>query len=97
LSVLGRYIIGNRSQVERAIAFDEEDPTLTGIKDGAIYATVVQQPFEFGYKSMQLMAQILDGNRSQIPASKQIFVPTKAVKKDNVDAFTKEINALRGR
>ena len=46
---------------------------------------------------MELMAKILDGDRSQIPASKQIFVPTKAVKKDTVDAFTKEINALRGR
>ena len=57
---------------------------------------MVQQPFEFGYKSMELMAKILNGDRSQIPASKQIFVPTKAVKKDNVEQFTKEINALRG-
>ena len=58
---------------------------------------MVQQPFEFGYKSMELMAKILNGDRSQIPASEQIFVPTKAVKKDNVEEFTKEINALRGR
>jgi ribose transport system substrate-binding protein len=46
---------------------------------------------------MELMAKILNGDRSGIPATRQIFVPTKAVKKDNVDAFTKEINALRGR
>src|SRR5215475_11627396 len=38
----------------KIIAFDEEDETLAGIKDGSIYATVVQQPFEFGYQSMIL-------------------------------------------
>src|SRR5215831_13169669 len=81
----------------KIIAFDEEDPTLNGIRDGAIYATVVQQPFEFGYQSMKLMAKILDGDRSDIPASKQIFVPTLPIKKTDVDEFTKKINQLRGR
>jgi ribose transport system substrate-binding protein len=57
----------------------------------------VQQPFEFGYRSMELMSKYLNGDKSQVPPSKQIFVPTKAIKKDNVEAFTKEINTLRGR
>jgi ribose transport system substrate-binding protein len=87
----------NKTDKVKIIAFDEEDETLSGIRDGAIYATIVQQPFEFGFRSIEMMAKILNGDKSQIPASKQIFVPTKAVKKDNVDAFTKEINALRGR
>jgi ribose transport system substrate-binding protein len=81
----------------KIIAFDEEDETLNGIKDGAIYATVVQQPFEFGYRSMELMSKILNGDKSGVPASKQIFVPTKSIKKDTIEQFTKEINALRGR
>jgi ribose transport system substrate-binding protein len=81
----------------KIVAFDEEDETLSGIKEGAIYATVVQQPFEFGYRSIEMMAKILDGDRSMIPASKQIFVPTIAVKKDGIDAFITKINQLRGR
>jgi len=81
----------------KIIAFDEEDETLSGIKEGAIYATVVQQPFEFGYQSMILMAKILDGDRSGIPASKQIFVPTLAIKKAEVEDFAKKIAQLRGR
>lgn len=81
----------------KIIAFDEEDETLAGIKEGSIYATVVQQPFEFGYRSMELMAKILKGDKSGIPASKQIFVPTLAIKKAEVDEFTKKINSLRGR
>jgi hypothetical protein len=32
-----------------------------------------------------------------IPASKQIFVPTIAVKKADVEEFIKKINTLRGR
>ena len=59
---------------------------MSGIKDGAIYATVVQQPFEFGYHSMELMSKVLNGDKSGIPASKQIFVPTKAIKKADVEA-----------
>jgi len=81
----------------KIIAFDEEDETLTGIRDGAIYATVVQQPFEFGYQSMKLMARILDGDRSGIPATKQIFVPTLAIKKEQVEDFSQKIKQLRGR
>ncbi len=80
----------------KIIAFDEEDETLSGIKDGSIYATVVQQPFEFGYQSMKLMAKILDGDRSGIPPGKQIFVETRAIKNDKVDEFAQQLKQLRG-
>lgn len=81
----------------KIVCFDEEDETLAGVKDGAIYATVVQQPYEFGYQSVQLLAKILGGDRSLIPPTKQIFVPTLIIKKDNVVDFTTKINKLRGR
>lgn len=81
----------------KIIAFDEEDDTLAGIKEGAIFATVVQQPFEFGYQSMMLLAKVLGGDKSALPASKQIFVPTLAIKQADVEAFTAKINKLRGR
>lgn len=96
-AILSAVSEANKLDKVKIIAFDEEDETLNGIKDGAIYATVVQQPFEFGYRSMELMAKILNGDRSLIPPSKQIFVPTKAIKKTNVEEFTQQINALRGR
>jgi ribose transport system substrate-binding protein len=81
----------------KIICFDEEDETLAGVKEGSIYATVVQQPFEFGYQSVKIMAQILGGDRSAIPANKQINVPTLIIKQDSVDEFTRKINQLRGR
>ncbi|HYV82209.1 MAG TPA: sugar-binding protein [Pyrinomonadaceae bacterium] len=96
-AILAAVKEANKTDKVKIIAFDEEAETLGGIKDGAIYATVVQQPFEFGYRSMELMSKYLNGDKSMVPASKQIFVPTKAIKKDTVEAFTKEINTLRGR
>jgi ribose transport system substrate-binding protein len=81
----------------KIVCFDEEDETLAGVKDGSIYATVVQQPFEFGYQSVKLMAQILGGDKSVIPANKIINVPTLVIKKDSVEEFQKKINQLRGR
>jgi ribose transport system substrate-binding protein len=81
----------------KIVAFDEADETLAGIQDGAIYGTVVQQPYEFGYQAIKLMAQAIKGDRSVIPASKQIIIPTLVVNKSNVVDFTKRINELRGR
>jgi ribose transport system substrate-binding protein len=81
----------------KLIAFDEEDETLAGVKEGSIYATVVQQPYEFGYQAIKMMYTVLRGDRSVIPPNKQIFVPTLVIKRDNVADFTKKINELRGR
>jgi len=81
----------------KIICFDEEDETLAGVKSGAINATVVQQPYEFGYQSVQLMTKVLGGDQSVVPPSKQIFVPTLIIKKDTVDAFIAKTNKLRGR
>lgn len=81
----------------KIICFDEEDETLAGVKEGAIFATVVQQPYEFGYQSVILMSKILKGDKSVIPANKQINVPTLVIKKDSVEEFIKKINGLRGR
>ncbi|MBX5479342.1 MAG: sugar-binding protein [Pyrinomonas methylaliphatogenes] len=81
----------------KIVCFDEEDETLAGVRDGAIYATVVQQPYEFGYQAIRLMREVLNGNRGVIPASKQVFIPTLVVKRENVEEFIKRINQLRGR
>ena len=81
----------------RIVAFDEADETLAGVKEGAIHATVVQQPYEFGYQAITRMAQAARGDRSFIPENKQIIVPTLVVNRANVDEFTRKINELRGR
>lgn len=96
-AILNAVKDANKVDKVKIICFDEEDETLAGVKAGAIYATVVQQPFEFGYQSVKLMAQILKDDKSVIPANKQINVPTLVIKKDGADDYIKKINGLRGR
>jgi len=87
---------GKTGQV-KIIAFDEDAETLTGVKSGAIIGTVVQQPYEFGYQSITLLEKALKGDRSGIPASRQLFIPTRVIRQNSVDEFRTTLTKLRGR
>jgi len=84
---------GKTGQV-KIIGFDEDPVTLRGIADGAIEATVVQQPYEFGYQSMTLLAKYIEGDKSFIPANELMIIPTKVIDKSNVADFQKQMQAL---
>jgi ribose transport system substrate-binding protein len=77
----------------KVIGFDEDPITLGGVREGTIEGTVVQQPYEWGYQGMKLMAKYLEGDKSLIPENKLIIVPTKVIDKANVDAFEAELKA----
>jgi ribose transport system substrate-binding protein len=95
-AILGAVRDAAKTGQVKIVCFDEDDETLAG-KSGDIYATVVQQPFEFGRLSMINMAKYIGGDKSVVPDGKQIFIPTLAIKKDNVDDFQAKLNKLRGR
>ena len=80
----------------KIVCFDDERATLAAVKEGAIFGTVAQQPFEYGYQSVQTAAKLLRGDRSVIPASKTILIPTVVIQKNNVDDYTKKLNELLG-
>lgn len=75
------------------VAFDEDPVTLGAVKEGSFVSTIVQQPFEWGYQGMKLMASYLKGDKSAIPDDKLIIIPTKVVNKENVDAFQSDLKA----
>ena len=75
----------------KVICFDEDPEVLQGIKDGAVTATIVQQPYEFAYQAVKTMAAIARGNRSVIPAGKLVFVPTLVIDQDNIEQFLERI------
>ena len=77
----------------KVIGFDEDPITLGGVREGTIEATVVQQPYEWGYQGMKLMAKYLEGDKSVVPENKLIIVPTKIIDKSNVDSFETELKA----
>jgi ribose transport system substrate-binding protein len=68
-----------RHERVKIVAFDENFDTLNGIRDGDIYATVVQNPYRFGYESVKLMAQLARGDRSGLPEGGVRYVPYRIV------------------
>jgi ribose transport system substrate-binding protein len=78
------------------IAFDEDPITLGAVRQGQFAGTVVQDPYQWGYQGMKLMAAYLKGDKSKVPADGLIIVPTKVIDKANVDAFEKQLKARMG-
>lgn len=72
--------------------FDEDRSTLAGIRKGAIVGTVVQNPYEFGYQSVKLLAALARGDRSGLPKDGIMHIPHRIVTRENVDAFEKELD-----
>ena len=87
---------GRLNQV-RVVAFDEEEETLAGIKAGTVHGTVVQQPYEFGYQSMKLMARQLSGDKSFLASGTSLFVPTERITAAKVDAFRAKLKKMLGK
>ena len=81
----------------KIIAFDEEDETLAGVKEGTIFA----RPLCSSLTNSVIVRSRC--SRWRLPAivgdsaEQTDFVPTLAIKKDEIEAFTKKINQLRGR
>lgn len=85
----------NKVGAVKIICFDEEADTLAGVADGAIYGTIVQQPYEFGRQAITRMAQHLGGDKAALAGGKQI-VPTLSIKRDNVGEFSARLKKLLG-
>jgi len=81
----------------KLIGFDENEATLQGIKDGYVEGTVVQDPYQYGYKSVEVLKKIIEGDKSAIPESKYIDVPPRQVTKENVDEFWTTLNMQMGK
>ncbi|HTU22519.1 MAG TPA: sugar-binding protein [Gemmataceae bacterium] len=66
----------------KIVGFDENEATLQGIIDGHIHGTVVQNPFEFGYRAVRIMAALARGDRSELPKDGTMYIPHRVITKD---------------
>ena len=94
------------------VAFDEAYQTLDGIKSGECYATIVQNPYEFGYQSVRVLVSLARGktidqalkgmkdSRFGTPLTAddkhRVFVPHRVITTDNVGPFYDEVKKLKG-
>jgi ribose transport system substrate-binding protein len=77
----------------KVVAFDEADATLNGIEKGTVHGTVVQNPYLYGYKSVEVLNALIAGKPVQAPADKFIDVPARQIRKDNVAEFWADLKA----
>jgi ribose transport system substrate-binding protein len=84
---------GKKGKVLAAV-FDEEDGTLKGIQNGTIQVTVVQHPFEMGYRSAKWMHELatnFEQAKAKIPPDKIDNTGIEVINKDNVADFEKRL------
>jgi ribose transport system substrate-binding protein len=81
---------GKLGQV-KVMAFDEHSVMLQGIKDGTVVATVVQDPYQYGYQSIQTLNELHKGNQAVIPKNGFVDIPARVINAANVDEFRQGI------
>ncbi|MGC6489038.1 MAG: substrate-binding domain-containing protein [Planctomycetota bacterium] len=84
------------------VGFDEDAATLKGIRDGEIHGTVVQNPYEYGYRSVMLLSKLLAAEteadrQALLPEGGVEVVPARQIRKANVDAFWDDLNKKLGK
>jgi ribose transport system substrate-binding protein len=84
--------LGEKQRIQ-VIAFDEADETLQGIKDGTVHGTVVQNPYEYGYRSIEVLAALESGKTDVIPENKFIDIPARKIRRAEVDAFWSDLKS----
>ena len=76
------------------VGFDEDEVVLEAIKEGTVAGTVVQNPYQYGYESVRVLAALARGDRSVLPDSEFIDIPARSITRDNVEAFHVELRSL---
>jgi ribose transport system substrate-binding protein len=80
-----------RGQI-KIIGFDENEETLQGIADGDIAGTVVQNPYQFGFQSVTLMAALVRGDRSKVPADGIVPIAFRIITKDGGKEYPETVH-----
>jgi ribose transport system substrate-binding protein len=75
------------------VAFDQETEVLQGIRDGYVYATMAQDPYTYGYRSCEILYQVIKGEDAGIPENKLVDVPALKVTKETVDDFQEKLES----
>ncbi|MFK7735554.1 MAG: substrate-binding domain-containing protein [Pirellulaceae bacterium] len=74
----------------KVVAFDEHDETLQAIIDGEMHGTVVQNPYMYGYKSVEILKALADGK--PLPKTEDAFLdlPARQIRADEAGKFWKD-------
>ncbi len=77
-----------------AAVFDEESGTLDAIESGTISCTVVQKPFEFGYRSSKLLYELAKSGEAALPKDPIVDTGVTVIDATNVKDFRAKLAEL---
>lgn len=75
----------------KIVGSDESIETCRCIKQKTEFGSAAQQPFEFGYQSIKMLAKLHRGESPTIPPDKTIYVDTYTITSENVDDVERDI------
>ena len=78
------------------VAFDEDAETLSAIRDGEMYGTVVQNPYEYGRMSVEVLYKLASGNTGDLPEDPVVYIPARQIRGENVMEFWTDLNQKLG-
>lgn len=87
LKILGDL---DKLDVVKVVAFDEVKETLDGVAAGHIFATVTQDPYQYGYQSVRTLAELHRATEAQRPmpgSNSTLSISTRVVRQGDVDDF----------
>ena len=78
----------------QVVGFDTNDETLAGIESGNVYATMMQSPYNIGFESVRVLADIARGEKENLPMFSTFYLACDPVTKTNIadvrDSLTKK-------
>ena len=87
----------NKVNVVKLIAFDNHEATLTGIAEGSIEGSVVQDPYLYGYESIEALGKLCRGKSATIPVlgAGSIALPCAIIDKKNLLGYQENLRKRR--
>ena len=77
----------------QVVGFDENERTLEEIKHGNCVGTVVQNPYMYGYKSIEVLSRLARGDESDLTKD-FIDIPAQKIQRGNVEDFQENLAAM---
>ncbi|MCA9237251.1 MAG: substrate-binding domain-containing protein [Planctomycetales bacterium] len=96
----GPIILSTLKELDRlgsikAVTFDAEAPTLQGVEDGAIYATIAQDPYKYGYEAVRMLHSLAHDGASDVPivGGGTINITAEAIRQSDVQGFRERLQS----
>ncbi len=84
----------NKGDSVKIVAFDEHEGTLSGIESGAIFGTVVQNPYQYGYEAIRVLASLTRKFEEAIPlaGAGTVYLPCATLHKNDVAEYREKLD-----